>query len=301
MRRLSLPICITSCLLVVVLTWWLGTRNRDFMTPPSDAELVKVRLEASQSNPTAQGLGDALSPITAGHEQAPIAVVLPEHVNRAPQLEDYLDEAKHGAAYLMDLAKLLSTDHPERALTCWERVLDSSKADEEQRRRAARAIVQLKKSVRPWNEQAGDGIPVVIEVGTGPAAAALVEPILEQIATSIGTCSSGVLHVTKKISTGSEDMIENGRSPVAMWISGAGSNAASTDVVSFFIPVGASEGLSERIQTEIYRIIRHHIGQMDNFQPLPKPDDQYSPDKLLEGYVTRMVWKYLGESLQKSP
>lgn len=297
--RVSLPICIAASLLVVVLTWWLNTRSKNFTSAPSEAELEQIRISAAQTNPTAQGLGDALSPAKAQDmEGIPIAVVLPRHVNRAPQLDDYRDEAKQGAAYLMELARLLTDEHPERALTCWERVIDSCKANEEQQQRAARAIRRLKKSVRPWNEDASNGIPIIIEVGTGPSAAALLEPLLTETSGYISMSSSGVVQVRNKISTGEEDMIENGRAPVAMWISGASEGSSSTDVVSFFIPVESPEGLSKRVKTEVYRIIQHHLGQMDDFQPLPKPGDQYSPDKLLEGHITRMVWKRLAESLQ---
>ena len=301
--RVSIPICIASCLAVVVLTWWLSTRSREFLTAPSEAKLEQIRLEAAQTNPTAQGPTDALSPVSERDEDSgPIPVVLPEHVEAAPQLDDYRKEAKLGPDYLMELARLLSAEHPERALTCWERVLDSTKADEAQMERAAKAVIRLKKTTDPWTEYGGDAIPIVIEIGTGPTAAQLLNPVLNETAEFLNACSSGVLEVSKKVSVGSDDMIDAGRSPVAMWISGPNQDGSrSTDVVSFFIQVDTPERLHEQIHREILRIVRHHLSQMDDFQPLPKPSGQYSTDKILEGYVTRMVWKDLAKSLQKRP
>jgi len=299
--RVSLPITIAACLVVVLLSWWLSTRSRDFLTPPDAARLAEVRQRAISMNPTAEGIGDALSPADPRDGSAgPVPVILPRHIQSEPRIDDYLEEARHGAAYLSGMAHLLeSSGHPDRALICWERVLDSSKASEAQSRRAADAILQLKSSLPASNEAPQKSIPLVIQAGTGPAAATKLAPSLEKTARLMEACSAGVISVTSKVSIGTDDMIEDGKSPVALWISGPDQDSPSTEVVSFFIPINATEDPDDQVQTEAYRLIRHSIGQMDNFQPLPKPSEQYSTDKLLESHITRLVWKCFGESLQK--
>ena len=296
--RVSLPICIASCLLVVVLSWWLSTRSRDFMVTPDQAELERIRLAAAQTNPTAQGMGDALSPSSSGQDQAPIPVILPEHVANAPQLDDYLNEAKHGPDYLVDLAELLKKDHPERALSCWERILDSSKAGNKKRLEAAEQVATLKKSIIPWNDKPENGIIVIIQAGTGPTTAALLEPILEQVGSELQKASSGIITFETKVSAGEEDIADEGMAPVALWMSGPTESSASTDILSFTTPVDSMDGLDARVKRSIYRIIRLHLKGVDNIQPLPKLVGQNSPDKLLEGHITRMVWKWFAESLQ---
>jgi hypothetical protein len=303
--RVSLPICISSAALVVLLSWWLCTRSRDFLTPPSGAELAKVRMAASQTNPTAQGLGDALSPSTSkDKESTPIPVILPESLTIAPGIEDYRDEARYGAQYLIELAGLLeAADQPERALSCWERVIDSCKTKANQSDKAIQSIKRINAELRESGlvPPAPIRLPIVIRSGTGPSAAQALEPVLESAAKQLEQYSLGILDVSSKVSAGTEDMIEEGKSPAAIWISGPDENNASTDVVSLLISHEKPEDLKSQVEGELYRIIRHHLGQMDDFQPLPKAKDRYSPDKLLEERITRMVWKQLAESLQKTP
>ncbi len=299
--RVSLPICIVSSVVVVLLTWWLSTRSRDFLTAPPESELERTRLAATQQNPTAQGGGDALSPSTSSQDQAPIPVILPEHVQDAPKLDDYLEEAKLGADYLIELAELLEKDHPLRSLTCWERVLDSTKASSSQIQRAAKQVARLKTSTPLWNADPEKGLTVVIQAGTGPTTAALLKPPLDQIAMKLQKISSGVLTVEFKISAGEEDLVDEGEAPVAIWISGPSADSPSTEVLSFSHPVDSSDGLDETLDRILYNMIRHHLSQMDNFQPLPKLEGQNSPDKLLEGRISRMVWNEFGRSLQTSP
>lgn len=300
--RVSLPICFASSLLVVGLTWWLGIRSKDFMSPPSEAELEKVRLSAAQINPTALGLGDALSPHgQQNRDSKPIPVILPHHVNRAPALDDYLDEAKHGADYLAELADLLKKDHPERSLICWERVIDSCKAGENQASRAAAMVARLKKSTPMWNPDASTGIPILIQAGTGPSAAAIIQPVLDEIADQLESFSGGIIRVQTKVSVGSEDMVEAGQSPVALWISGPEESSGSTDVVSFFIPIDGVAGMEERMMREIYRIVRHHLSKHSTLNPPPKLEPDSSAPRHLEARITRFGWQKFAQSLQNSP
>lgn len=301
--RVSIPICIASCLAVVMLTWWLSTRSRDFLAAPSEAKLERIRISAAQTNPTAQGLGDALSPAAStDKDRTPIPVVMAHHINRAPQLDDYLDEAKHGSHYLMELAKLLGDEHPERALICWERVIDSTKANDSQKQQAANAITRLKKTTAPWNSRKENAMSLLIQIGTGPSAAKLLDSALDETTEFLNACSSGVVHFDKKVSVGNEDMVDAGRSPVAMWVSGPEEDGStSTQVASLFIKLDEPEQHLEQVRHEVLRILREHLNQMDNFQPLPKPSEQYSTDKILEGYITRMVWMELAKSLRKVP
>ena len=144
-------------------------------------------------------------------------------------------------------------------------------------------------------------LPVVIQSGTGPTAAKALEPVLTAVADELERVALGTIEVKTKIGTGTEDMIDDGKSPVALWISGPDEDSKSTDVISLFISLDHPEGLKKQLQRELYRIIRHQLGQMDDFQPLPKPHDQNSPDKLLEGRISRMVWIYFANSLQNTP
>lgn len=296
--RVSLPICVASCLLTIVLSWSMSTRSRDFLSSPSEYNLNLIRAAATQANPTAQGMGNALVPSRPSQNISPVAVILPEHLATPPRLDDFQLEARHGTQYLIDLAGLLSENYPERALTCWERVIDSSQADARECRLAADRIAELKKTTPPWNEDPTDGLIVVIQAGTGPTTAALLDPILKRVGADMQQASSGVITIETKVSAGDEDLVDEGLAPVAIWMSGPTENSTSTEILSFSTPVDSMDGLDEMLKHSLYRIIRLHLKEMDKFRPLPKPDGQNLSGKLLDTHISRILWLALGESLQ---
>lgn len=299
--RISLPLCIASALAVLLLSWWLCTRSRDFMEAPTAAELQRIRVAAAQAIPAPQGMRNALSG-KPEDQSTPIPVILPESLKKAPRLDDYLEEARHGADYLIEMASLLEAGgHPERALACWERVLDSCITSPDQARRAASSILKLKRGDALNDVTHPTPVEILIHCGSGPTAAQLLEPILMELSKHLERASLGVLEVGVKISAGTDDLIDNGQSPAALWISGTADDAPSTDVASIIVPVEPGLALSKPVELEIYRTIRRHLNQMDDFQPLPKISGQYSPDKLLESQITRMVWMEFAKSLQKQP
>lgn len=293
-----MPLTLASCLLVVVLSWWLSTRSRDFLSPPDPDHLQQVRVKAATMNPTAGGLGDALSPANqrAGSKR-PVPVVLPRHIQSQPQLDDYLDEANHGAEYLSGLARLLkSSGHPERSRLCWERVLDSCKADESQRRLAITEIRELRKNAPEWQVEAGSRLPIILRAGTGPTAAAQLRPVLQQWAKTTEAISGQLLEVRSDVAAGNEDLGEGEDSPVAMWITGPGDDAPSTDVVSF--PLGKPEQLSAMVGSQLHRILKLQLAAQGKLQAPATLNPGARPQDVLHDGVTRLSWREFGLSLQ---
>lgn len=299
--RVSLPVTISSCLAVVLLTWWLSTCSRDFLTPPDAGKLAEIRQRATAMNPTSGGRGDALSPADPRQASSgPVPVVLPRHIQSKPKLDDYLDETRHGSDYLTGLARLLdSNGHPARALLCWERVLDSSQASHQQRAQAIKNIRRLRKSEPDWNSDPAEALPLTIRAGTGPTAATQLRPVLKDWAEIITELSAGILSVQTEVAEGEEDLGDGSEAPVALWITGTEAEGPSTEIFSF--TMGDPETLQPRVGHEIHRIIRHHISRHSKLTAPPSISPERKAAEALHDDFTRLSWQKFGESLHAQP
>ncbi len=302
--RVPIPIVLLLCLSLVAGLWWFGTRNADFLTPPSESELAKIRSQVQLSLPQLDQPSDAVSAtpqpeeVTPPEPEIPKPVVVYGDLNRPPSLDEYLSLASEGTAFLTDLAVLLeSKEQSQRALIAWERVIDSTKPDDSQFKAATAAILRLRATLPNWNTDPAKAIPVTLHASTNTKTAKTLTPILQEAARDLERASAGILKVTTSITTKSSK--SSTQPPVALWLTGAAKKQSSTEVLSF--KFNSSKTLLDDTRKTVFQILSGYMTKETTLPP-PRPiADGTSPVTALNSYISRRSWQQLGRKLNSPP
>lgn len=304
--RIPLLAAIPSCLLTVFMIWWVGTRGMDFLTPPSEARLEQVRAEALASLPVSRLEDDAISikvPLppdqgTLPDTAAPVEPADLGDIKSPPVLDTYSERAPEGSAKLLALAAALEQAGAfQRALLAYERILDLSESDPEQIQSAVSAIRRLKPTLPDWNADPQASAQAVIHIGTGEKFAEILPEIIAKITRDLNTASSGIVRFTHEIHIGRTIQISDAPTPVAIWITGAGENAVSTDVLSF--TTDDPETLRNDILKTAFNLVRGHLSKATSYNPAPEALDD--PLAALDSHITRLLWNEFGKTLSPKP
>ena len=173
-QRVPIPVVIVLSVAAIVIPWWQGSRDMDFMTQPDDAVLAHVRAKTSLAHreksrlftvkPEPKDTAAIESPIRA----AP--AIDPGDPNTPAALNAYADHASEGAAAFATLAVHLEEQKANaRALLAWERVLDVCPDTASQRQAALAGIERLRPKVAPWNIDPVAAKPLVLAARQNPA------------------------------------------------------------------------------------------------------------------------------------
>lgn len=300
--RIPLLISIPLSMLTVFLVWWLGTRNMDFLAPPSEAKLRQIRAEALASLPATRMEDDAMAiriPLPKTDPTSPNQTTILEPVDLGdittpPVLDTYSDRAPEGSARLLALAAALEqAGVPQRALLAYERVLDLAQSDPEQIQSATASIRRLAPTLPLWNEDTEKALPITIHIGTGQKFAEALPEILDAITSDLNQASSGLIRFSHKLNIGRSIQATDAPTPVALWITGGGDSAPSTDALSFTIE--DSEAMREDLLKTIFNLIRGHLSKAASYNPAPEALDD--PKAALNSNITRLLWKEFGTLL----
>lgn len=299
--RIPFLLAIPLSLITVGMIWWFGTRDMDFLTPPSEARLEQIRAEALASLPVSRIEDDAISikvPIPDGNPTIPDPIQIDPvdigDIKSQPVLDSYSDRAPEGAAKLIALGKALEEAGAfQRALLAYERVLDLSEPDPEQIQTAIASIRRLRPTLPRWNNDKKSALPVVIHVGTGEKFADVLPEILGQITADLNNASSGLIDFSYKLNIGRSIRTTDAPTPVALWITGAGEKAPSTDVLSFTTDDPAV--LNADLLKTIFNLTRGHLSKSASYNPAPEADDNALES--LGSNITRLLWKEFGTLL----
>lgn len=282
--RVPIPVVILLCLSVVGGVWWTGTRQRDFLSHPSENQVAVIG-QKSDSTPPAPQSSDLK--------------VAPQPQEDPPQLADYRDEALKDPAALTKLALQMETQGKlQRSLLAWERVLDSAPPDEARTSEALQAIKRLRPALPAWNTDPAKTIAITIHAGTGKSTAEILTPVLEEIARDLQQASSGTLKITASVTAGNDIPKSRGPAPIALWFAGSGVGSDSTQVrVS---TIGPAEVLRDDVLKTLLQIIRSQLGRTTSLTApeTVKPDE--NPLEAMHIRITRLGWLELGSSLNKT-
>lgn len=313
--RIPIPIVILLSILLIAGLWWWNTRTMDFLTPPSETALAKIREEVQASIPQPERrdepttlpeknakVSDLPVPGPDLKIEAPTGILLGD-VAAPPTLQAYSERLPDGPEKIIELASLLETEGEfQRALLAWERVLDLVKANPEQTTAALNAVRRLRPTLPDWNTDPEKAIPVVLHAGTGPELAKDLKPVLEQAALDLQSASSGILKVTSHIAVGRRTGAKNVPTPVALWLGGSGPDhkeAPSTDVLSF--TVTSPELLRAEVFRTSFLLISGQLKRSSTFtEPLP-PMESEDPLDAIRFHITRLSWEKFGQSLNPAP
>jgi len=296
--RIPIPVVVLLCLGVIGGVWWHGTRNHDFLTPPPEAGLLAIREKVSSSLPRANHPDDVVATEAEEPPQAPRPAIAPGDFDKPPTLAEYRGDAAKGAAYLSELAALLeAAGQPQRALLAWERVIDSTAADEVETRKAISAIKRLRSGLSDWNADPQAAISITLQAGTGKSTAVILEPILEEIARDLGSASSGILTVSAKVASGSDIPSTFGPPPVALWFAGPVENSRSTEVLSF--TAESPETLRADVLDTLCQLLRGYLARTASLSISATFPDGGDTAGLLKCHITRLSWQELGSRLNQ--
>lgn len=306
--RVPIPLVVFLSLAVVVGVWWYGSRNADFLTPPSAAKLAEIRASVESSLPPADHPAETVPAppeITEPAPPPPAEEVKPSidlgDLNAPPSLQEYSDHAPKGAAHLIELAVLLEAEGEfQRALLAWERVLDAGKPEEGQAAAAITAIKRLRPTLPDWNTEPAKAIAITLHAGAGKKTARIITPVLEETARDLEHASAGILKITAKVTAGRDQKRAADPAPVALWLTGPNKESRSTEVLSF--TVASPETLREQIHKTVFSILRGYLGHATTAQtPPPALGDGTPALDALNSHITRRHWQELGTALNHPP
>jgi hypothetical protein len=298
--RVPIPVVILLVLTVVGGLWWKYTRNLDFMTPPSEQRLGEIRQKIESSFPQAE-MGDVISvpdPEEPPPPPPPPPVDLGD-LSVPPELASYVSRATEGPAALIELARALEDKGEfQRALLAWERVVDLTKSDDAQYATTLAAIRRLRPTLPDWNLKPEAALAIELHAGTGKQLAKTLAPVLESVARDLVRASSGVLTLKPVVTAGKTNSAK-GAVPVALWLSGSGKDAISTDVLSF--TVASPDALRDEVTSTVFQLVRSYLAKSTTFTPPVPPVVGETMMEAMENRVTRLGWSTFGTWLNTPP
>ncbi|MEO8614218.1 MAG: hypothetical protein ABI600_03685 [Luteolibacter sp.] len=302
--RVPIPVVIFLIISVMGGVWWHGTRQKDFLTPPSLEKLAEVRTRVESSFPQTDKVVDAISePVIA---EKPVVVEPPKpeidlgDLAATPTLAQYGERAFQGAPQLIELAAALEAKGQfQRALLAWERVLDLAKPDANQASAAISAIKRLRPTLPDWNTDPAKAIPITLHAGTGSKMAKALTPVLQQAARDLERASAGMVKVIPEVTAGKSSLPAKGPTPVALWLAGPLKKSISTEVMSF--TVEAADSSHQDMMKTIFELVRNFLGQSTSYTPPIALADQDNPQDALNFRITRLCWNEFATSLNLPP
>jgi hypothetical protein len=274
--RVPTPIVALLCPIAIGITWWLGTRDKDFLTPPPGLVIPDV-------TPTVVPTPPPKETTTPQKDEPPVT------------LDTFADQAAMGPAHLIQLANgLEEAKFHHLAWLAWERVLDATSASAAETTQARTAIRRLR--TLPGDDRVEfptSPLPITLQAGTARKHVAAIQPLLEETARQLETASSGILRVRALVTGGSNPTQPTTQSPVAIWISGPDTGSRSSEVLSFTLRPGLDA--KERIHSSTSELLRSLIARSLT-PPPPAPKDMPFPEELAE-CITRRAWLTIGTHL----
>lgn len=292
--RVPIPVVILLVLAVVGGVWWTRTRQIDFLTPPSEARLVEIRVQVESSLPRADQMNDVISvpPVVKPPEPPPVEEPKPFDVGdltTPPILQQYGELSPLGAAHLTELAtELEKKGEFVRALLAWERVLDLASPDAAQAATAVSAIARLRPSLPNWNDKPETALLITLHAGTAKKLTKALTPILEGVARDLEAASSGILKVKTVVTPGKSGTPAKGPTPVALWLAGPDKKSSSTEVLSF--TVASPETLRQEVLKNVFLLVRSHLNRATAYTPPAALADGEDPQVALNRRITRLCW-----------
>lgn len=311
------PIFVTLPLvcLTIGLIWWQGTKGKNFTTPPADPALAAVREKTLLELKAADSIAPEES--TTAIRVKPKKLVLPESeqpsppkpptlqpqdfgdLTVSPALDCYLSVAERGADVMMDLATQLEVKgEAQRALLAWERLLDTTPANPEQQETARKAIARLRPQLPLWNVDPVTAQRLVLKVSCDRDRAKAIEPVLQEIVTSLSDISSGLIECKLELQAGAKPDPQKPRQPLALWFHGTSADAPTSKTLT--LPT-LPENLPEQknlLYLQLYKLVRDGVSTQSILRPLVEPPSGIDAELLLRSAITRRAWSQWGESMK---
>ncbi len=306
--RIPFYITIPSCLLIVLIVWWISTRRIDFLTPPPAAKLEEIHkktiasLPISRIPPKVTAVATPALPNIEHSTNDPSVVYTGTvdigDISPPKTLDTYSERAPDGAAKLLKLAADLEQQNsPQRALLANERVLDLSQANPQQIYLALHNIRRISPTLPAWNQDTKTSQPITIHIGTGQTFAKVLPEIMESIIQEVHRSSSGLIQCKLELNIADYIPTNDAPAPIALWMTGKDKNSPSTDVLSF--TSNNPDTLRKELLKTIFNLIRGQLSKSTSYNPAPEAVDD--PQIALSSNITRLLWNEFGKTLNPPP
>lgn len=313
--RVPVYVTVPACIAVALLVWFIGARDKDFVTPPTPERLAEIAAEWKKDQPNIpppKPIDAALlaepeqaAPKTPAESAAPRENTIPTgDLMVAPALSEYGSYGGEGAEAMIRLATLLETKAEyQRALLAWERVIDTTAPNESQRQQAVRAVQRLRNALPPWNPDPSEDIALTLHAGATLKDKEVLTSALEAVAALVTEASGNVVRVDTKASFGKNRGVKTPRIPVAIWFSRParepGGTAAETPPISFMADPKQPDALAKQVAAGVYALLRTHLASETSFSPLPEYPAGEQPEHVLKHHVTRLMWREFVKSMKE--
>lgn len=303
------PLGITT----VALTWWLGVRGKDFITPPTFALQAKQELaqnsEKNAEDETSRNAAIVVKPLKNYPDDPPLTTEEqpPEEeyietgdLINVPAIDAYSELANKGATYLIRLATILESQaQHERALLAWERVLDSTQPSDEQRSSAEKALQRLKPQLPAWIVDPEARTSIIINAGCDTQTAKILAPLFTEIAKQLSDDTSGLIQFQTNITPNPSNIAI--AKPIALWFSYEKSQNPKSKTIT--TPPASQDPTSLRFQLEsaIYKLLREEMSSENGQIPPPKFDSNVKDvSPFFKWSITRRQWANFAERISQA-
>lgn len=139
---------------------------------------------------------------------------------------------------------------------------------------------------------------IVLRAGTGKSNAVKLAPVLKEISRDLEQATSGILKISSSVKAGNDIPESIGDAPVALWLSGPGAGAPSTEVL--VSPSSPDELLRDQILKNLLQLIRSYLARTASISVPPAGDVDEDPLEAIQSRITRLGWLELGSRLNKT-
>ena len=300
--RIPIPLVILLCLAVVGGIWWHGTKDYDFLKPPTPTEIEFARMRAASElaepsdlfaveHDMEQEVAEIEPPAPPPEPPAPTPQIDPGDLSGEPQLDAWSDHSDKPSASFINLASKLEADTQlSWALLGWERVLDQASPTDEERKVALNGVRRLHATLPPWNDDPKEATALTLIVDAPGDRITLSMKAANNAAKTIDKASSGLLKISA--------IVRKGRATAAspklkvILTSKDTKDPASVETPS---PKSAEE-IEQEILRSVYKLVGSKLALLDEVQPLSTPGSDEPPAESLEYRVTRLAWQKFAES-----
>lgn len=298
--RIPIFIVIPLCLITTALVFWLGAKDKDFVTPPSKKILETVRAEALASLPAIRSKEEAVPPLlgTEMIETSKREVLDLDDERTVPVLNAFRERASDGANSLLELAEALEKKNLlALALLANERVLDLAVSSADQIQTALSSISRLRPMLPAWKNPSEPIYRAVIHIGTSRIFSDQLPALLDSLLADLSKSSSGIIEFSYKLHIGERIQTISAPTPVAIWITGSEADNPSTDVLSF--ETSQPDKLRKELSETIFQLIRNQVSKHSSYNPAPEATDDIH--YALNYHLTRLLWNEFGKILNPTP
>ena len=292
--RIPWYICVSVALLAFGITYWMGARGYDFVTPPNlpqgATEMPIAQSPLTDNTSSEPSLEEPEQRAGSVAEPAADQTPEPEEVEQVVESHpsDYLDHPdKSTAAYVALAEKLIQEKKEQHSLVAWERVLDSSQPSPEVVKQAFE-ILKLHKPVLK-SESAGIAISLTLHASVPADLYERAEKMLRRAAQIIEIGAAYSISVIPEISVVT---VAKGkpRPAFSVWLSGK----HETPRGSFHTTSATQLGLDEKVNIAIFNIVSSYLEENSTLTPLVKPHNEINAEEALAYLITRHSWRQIG-------